>query len=49
MEDQDGQRMAVVTLEKKGASEQWIEFFAEDQIDLSITHKVCIPNLILLS
>lgn len=47
MEDKEGQRMAVVTLEKQEASSQWMEFFSEDQVDLAITNKamprICFP------
>eukprot|EP00892_Ulva_mutabilis_P006628 jgi/Ulvmu1/4337/UM002_0060.1 len=39
IEEQNGQRMVVVTLEKKNAASQWMEFFAEEQIDLAITRK----------
>lgn len=39
MEEKDGKRMALVTLEKKNESSQWLEFFSEDQIDLAITKK----------
>lgn len=39
MEEKDGKRVALVTLEKKTASSQWLEFFSEDQIDLAITNK----------
>ena len=40
MEEQNGKRMAIVTLEKKHSQSQWREFFAEDRIDLTITGKV---------
>ena len=50
IEEQNDKRMCLITLDKKDMGhESWKEFFAEDAIDDSVTHKArLLPELLLL-